>query len=167
MAFDTSNYTTPGTDVAAAWSTSDGPWKLSSFHRATGAYSFVPNLAAGASGQRAEAASLEFVPCAGAAGCSALLAHDRVDQGELPLADAPAVRSLAAGPSRNPLAREGYREQVVAPWSTSYLPYNFRSTTGASGRAGKVFSQAYFRHAFQSLGTSPNRSPGTSTATAW
>lgn len=155
MAFDTANYTTPGTDVAAAWETSDGPWKLSSFHRSTGAYAFVPNLAEGASGQRPAASLLEFLPCAGAAGCAALLVHDRVDQGIVPLADAPAVRSLAAGPSHNPLAREGFREQVVAPWSTSYLPYNFRSTTGAGGRAGKVFSQAYFRRALQSLVNQP------------
>ena len=155
MAFDTSDYATAGTDVAAAWGLSDGPWRLLTYHRATGAYALAPNRAVGASGQHATAVLLSFVPCAGAAACEALLAHGTVDQGTLPLADAPPVRSLAAGPSRNPLRTKGYREQVVAPWSTSFAPYNFASTNGAGGHAGRVFAQHYFRQAFQSLVDQP------------
>ena len=155
MALDTADYTTPGTDVAAAWGTSDGPWRLAAFHHATGAYTMSPNRTVGASGQRATASLLAFVPCATPAACEGLLAAGLVDQGTLPLADAPAVRSPAAGPSHNPLRAKGYREQVVAPWSTSYLPYNFASTSGAAGHAGRVFSQRYFRQAFQALVDQP------------
>jgi peptide/nickel transport system substrate-binding protein len=155
MAFDTADYTASGTDVAAAWGTSDGPWRLATFRHTTGAYTMVPNRATGASGQRAAATLLSFVPCASAASCESLLARGVVDQGTLPLADAPTVRSLAAGPSHNPLHAMGYREQVVAPWSTSYVPYNFDSTSGARGHAGRVFSQRYFRQAFQSLVDQP------------
>jgi peptide/nickel transport system substrate-binding protein len=151
MAFDTSDYASPGTDVAAAFGLSDGPWRLLSFHPSAGAYTMAPNRAPGASGQHPTAALLSFVPCASAAACAGLLQRGIVDQGELPLADAPQVSSLVAGPSRNLLRAKGYREQVVAPWSTSYLPYNFASTAGAGGHAGRVFSQRYFRLAFQSL----------------
>jgi peptide/nickel transport system substrate-binding protein len=155
MAFDRADYATPGTDVAATFGTSDGPWRLATFYAATGAYSMQPNRAVGASGQRAAATALAFVPCASAAACAALLTNRLVDQGPLPLVDAPTVRAIAAGPSHNPLRTKGYREQVVAPWSTSYLPYNFASTAGARGHAGHVFSQHYFRQAFQSLVDQP------------
>jgi peptide/nickel transport system substrate-binding protein len=155
MAYDTADYTSPGTDVAATWGISDGPWRLATFHHAAGAYTMVPNRAVGASGQQATAAMLSFVPCSTTTSCEALLANRIVEQGTLPLGDAPTVRSLAAAPSHNPLHARGYREQVVAPWSTSYLPYNFASTSGARGHAGHVFSQLYFRQAFQSLVDQP------------
>ncbi|HEV3213173.1 MAG TPA: ABC transporter substrate-binding protein [Acidimicrobiales bacterium] len=155
MAFDTADYATAGTDVAAAFGLSDGPWRLLTYHRATGGYTFAPNRAAGASGQHPAATLLSFVPCAGTASCEGLLARGVVDQGALPLADAPRVSSLAAGPSRNPLRAAGYREQVVAPWATTFMPYNFASTSGAAGHAGRVFAQRYFRLAFQSLVDQP------------
>jgi len=155
LSFDTAEYAAPGTDVAATWSTSDGPWRLRSYHRVTGAYTMVPNRTVGVSGQRASASELAFVPCSSAAECEGLLARGLVDQGVLPITAAPPVRSLAAGPSHNPLRTKGYREQVVAPWSTSFFPYNFASTAGAAGHAGRVFSQRYFREAFQSLVDQP------------
>jgi peptide/nickel transport system substrate-binding protein len=154
MAFDTSDYATPGTDVAVTFGLSDGPWRLLTY-RPSGGYTMAPNRAAGASGQHATASLLSFVPCGSARACEGLLEHRVVDQGELPLAGAPRVSALIAGPSRNPLRAEGYRELVVAPWSTSYLPYNFASTAGAGGHAGRVFSQRYFRQAFQSLVDQP------------
>ena len=155
MAFDTSDYATPGTDVAAEWGLSDGPWRLLTFHHATGAYTMAPNRAVGASGQHTAASLLAFVPCADPSACTGLLVRRVVDQGSVPIADAPAVRTLAGAPSHNPLRAAGYREQVVAPWATSYLPYNFASTAGAAGHAGRVFSQLYFRQAFQSLVDEP------------
>jgi peptide/nickel transport system substrate-binding protein len=151
MSADTADYTTAGTDVAAAFETSDGPWRLLGYHPASGAITMAPNRAPGASGQRAAATALSFVPCASAATCTALVAQGRVDQGTLPVASAPQVSSLAQAPARNPLRKAGYRETVVAPWATSYFPYNFNSRLGAGGRAGWVFQQRYVRQAFQSL----------------
>jgi peptide/nickel transport system substrate-binding protein len=151
LSSDTRDYTTPGSDVAAAWRTSDGPWRLAAYDVATGAISMTPNRAPGASGAHPTAAALSFVPCAGAAACEALVAAGHVDQGPLPVADAPRISNLAAAPQRNPLAKDGYRESVVAPWATSYMPYNFQSRLGADGHAGTVFKQRYFRQALQEL----------------
>ena len=155
MSFDTADYTTSGTDVASAFQIGDGPWRLTTYHRGAGVITMAANRAAGASGQHPAASALSFVPCTTDASCVALLAHGVVDQGVLPIADAPHVTSLAAGPSHNPLRATGYRETVVAPWSTSYFPYNFSSRLGADGRAGRVFAQQYFRQAFQSLVDQP------------
>jgi peptide/nickel transport system substrate-binding protein len=80
-----------------------------------------------------------------------LLADGEVDQGDLPLADAPRVSSPASAPRRNPLAAKGYRERVEEPWAIGYLPINFASREGAGGRAGAVFRQLYVRQALQSL----------------
>jgi peptide/nickel transport system substrate-binding protein len=151
MSADTPDYTTAGTAVAGAWRTSDGPWRLAAFHAGTGAITMTPNLAAGASGAEPTAAALAFVPCAGPAACEALVAAGQVDQGPLPLADAPKVGSLGSAPRHNPLAKKGYRETVAAPWATSYMPYNFDSRLGAAGHAGMVFRQLYFRQAVQEL----------------
>jgi peptide/nickel transport system substrate-binding protein len=155
LSADTADYTAAGTDVAATWGRADGPWRLASYNAATGAVAMAPNRAVGASGQHAAATLLRFVPCGSAAACVGLLHRGVVDQGTLPLGDAPPVRSFVEGPSRNPLRAAGYRETVVAPWATSYFPYNFRSARGAGGRAGHVFAQAYFRLAFQSLVDQP------------
>jgi peptide/nickel transport system substrate-binding protein len=151
MSADTRDYTTPGSDVAGAWRTSDGPWRLASYDVATGAISMTPNRTPGASGADPSAAALAFVPCSGAAACEALVAAGQVDQGPLPLADAPKISTLSAAPQRNPLKKYGYRESVVAPWATTYMPYNFDSRLGANGHAGTVFRQRYFRAAFQEL----------------
>ncbi len=150
---DTAHYATPGTDVARLFSLSDGPWRLRTYDAATGSVTFLPNLHAGASGGTPAASRLDLVPCASAAACAALLSHGRVTAGELPLSVAPPTPSLAAAPSRNPM--RGYREHVVGSWSTTFLPYNFSSARGADGRAGRVFRQAYFRQAFQSLVDQP------------
>ena len=40
------------------------------------------------------------------------------------------------------------------PWGINYFPYNFHST-GDGGQAGKIFSQLYFRQAFQTLVDQP------------
>lgn len=151
LSADTRDYSAPGTAVAATWRTSDGPWRLAAYDVGTGAITLTPNRAAGASGARPSAAAVAFVPCAGAAACEALVAAGQVDQGPLPLSDAPKVTSLGAAAHRNPLAKKGYRESVAAPWATSYMPYNLDSRLGAGGHAGMVFRQPYFRQALQEL----------------
>jgi peptide/nickel transport system substrate-binding protein len=148
---DATDYTDAGTNVAAVWGISDGPWRLSRYVPSTGALTMVPNTAPGVAGPRPSAAALEFAPCTSDASCAALLTHGDVDQGALPSADAPHIVSLASAPAHNPLASAGYRESVVEPWSISFLPYNFASRDGAGGRAGAVFRQLYVRQALQSL----------------
>ena len=151
LSADTPDYTAPSTDVRSIWGLSDGPWRLATYNASTGTIFFVPNLAAGASGQRAAASRLELVGCAPGAGCAALLASRRVDQGTLDTSVAPRVAKVASAPAHNPYAADGYRESVVYPWSTNYLVYNFRSTLGANRRAGSVFRNLYVRQAFQSV----------------
>ncbi len=148
---DTQHYTAAGTDTARLFSLSDGPWRLLTYSLATGSITFAPNLAAGASGARPAATRLDLVPCGSNTACLALLSSGRVDQGALPIAEAPSTPSLADAPAHNPLAKDGYREAVAAGWTTTFMPYNFLSQKGAGGRAGKVFQQLYFRQGFQSL----------------
>jgi peptide/nickel transport system substrate-binding protein len=152
---DTANYTMAGTDVASLFDVSDGPWRLLSYNAATGSITFAPNTVAGASGNHATAHRLDLVPCTTATACLDLLQSGRVDQGILPLADAPATPSLASAPGHNPLHKDGYTEHVTETWTTSFMPYNFDSTLGADRHAGRVFQQLYFRQAFQSLVDQP------------
>jgi peptide/nickel transport system substrate-binding protein len=151
LSADATDYTVPGTDVSETWELSDGPWRLSEYDAATGALTLVANTAPGAAGPRPTAAALEFVPCATAAACAGLLADGDVDQGELPVPDAPRTSSLAAAPRHNPLAGDGYRETVTLPWAIDYVPYNFDSVIGAGGHAGAVLDQLVVRQALQSL----------------
>jgi peptide/nickel transport system substrate-binding protein len=57
----------------------------------------------------------------------------KVDVGYLPTVDAP-------------VSLTGYKLAVVYPWMLSYFPYNFNNPT-----VGPIFSQQYFREAFQLL----------------
>lgn len=69
----------------------------------------------------------------------------KIDVGYLPTVDAP-VPPAGAQVGTNPVSLTGYKLSVVYPWALSYFPYNFTDPT-----AGPIFSQQYFRTAFQSL----------------
>ncbi len=69
----------------------------------------------------------------------------KVDVGYLPTVDAP-VPPAGSQVGPNPASLTGYNLSVVYPWELSYFPYNFDSPA-----AGPIFSQLYFRQAFQSL----------------
>jgi peptide/nickel transport system substrate-binding protein len=68
-----------------------------------------------------------------------------IDVGYLPTVDAP-VPPPGANTGPNPSTLSDYSLSAVYPWSISYFPYNFNNPT-----VGPIFSQLYFRQAFQQL----------------
>jgi peptide/nickel transport system substrate-binding protein len=68
-----------------------------------------------------------------------------LDVGYLPTVDAP-VPPPGANVGSNPSSLTAYSLTAVYPWEISYFPYNFTNPT-----AGPIFSQLYFRQAFQEL----------------
>jgi peptide/nickel transport system substrate-binding protein len=68
-----------------------------------------------------------------------------IDVGYLPTVDAP-VPPPGANVGPNPSTLSDYSLSAVYPWSISYFPYNFNNPT-----VGPIFSQLYFREAFQDL----------------
>jgi peptide/nickel transport system substrate-binding protein len=68
-----------------------------------------------------------------------------IDVGYLPTVDAP-VPPAGANVGPNPGSMSAYSLTAVYPWEISYFPYNFANPT-----AGPIFSQLYFRQAFQQL----------------
>jgi peptide/nickel transport system substrate-binding protein len=68
-----------------------------------------------------------------------------LDVGYLPTVDAP-VPPPGANVGPNPSTLSDYALTAVYPWEISYFPYNFNNPT-----VGPIFSQLYFRQAFQEL----------------
>jgi peptide/nickel transport system substrate-binding protein len=68
-----------------------------------------------------------------------------LDVGYLPTVDAP-VPPPGATVGSNPSTLPDYALTVVYPWEISYFPYNFNNPA-----VGPIFSQLYFRKAFQEL----------------
>ena len=68
-----------------------------------------------------------------------------IDVGYLPTVDAP-VPAPGANSGPNPDTLSDYSLTAVYPWEISYFPYNFANPT-----VGPIFSQLYFRQAFQDL----------------
>jgi peptide/nickel transport system substrate-binding protein len=73
-------------------------------------------------------------------------ADQTIDVGYLPTVDAPAP-AAGALVGANPSTLPNYQLSVQYLWQLSYMPYNFRNTTGQA----PIFDQLYFREAFQSL----------------
>ena len=70
----------------------------------------------------------------------------RLDVGYLPTVDAP-VPPPGAATGGNPATLSDYKLTVLYPWELSLLPVQLPRTE----RPGPIFSQLYFRQAFQSL----------------
>jgi peptide/nickel transport system substrate-binding protein len=68
-----------------------------------------------------------------------------ISVGFLPTVDAP-VPAAGEQVGSNPVSLTNYKLTVIYPWMLSYYPYNWRNPT-----VGPIFSQPYFRQAFQSL----------------
>ncbi len=73
-------------------------------------------------------------------------AGQTIDVGYLPTVDAPAP-AAGALVGANPSTLQNYQLIAQYLWQLSYMPYNFRNTTGQA----PIFDQLYFREAFQSL----------------
>jgi peptide/nickel transport system substrate-binding protein len=69
----------------------------------------------------------------------------KLDVGYLPTVDAP-VPPPGAATGGNPPTLTGYNLSLLYPWALNYGVYNYKDPT-----YGAIFSQRYFRQAFQSL----------------
>jgi peptide/nickel transport system substrate-binding protein len=69
-----------------------------------------------------------------------------IDVGYLPTVDAP-VPPVGANVGANTGSMSSYTLTADYPWGIRYFPYNFSNNTGQ----GPIFSQLYFRQAFQEL----------------
>ena len=140
------------------WSVVDGPWKISVMDT-SGNVTFVPNTKYSGPVKPTLSKFVELPYTSDNAEFNAL-AGNKVDVGYLPTQDiqSPATSS-GSGPcdikagANNPRL-SGYNIAPVFGWSINYFPYNFTST-GNGGQAGKIFSQLYFRQAFQTLVNQP------------
>ena len=132
------------------WSVVDGPWKLKSLD-SSGNGAFVPNTAYSGP-QKATISEFDYVPFTTYDAEFNALVGKQVDLGYLlPPTNVPCCAKDAntAGPNNARLAGSYY----MVPWvlfSFNYGVPKFLSN-GNNGTAGKVFSQLYFRQAFQEL----------------
>jgi peptide/nickel transport system substrate-binding protein len=136
------------------WQDVDGPWRLQSFDP-SGRAVFVPNPSYSGPVRPRLQRFVEQPFASDAAEYSALV-HREVDVGNLPIqylavpTDNPTVAA-----ANNPRLASHYTLDPLYTWSVNYFPYNFHST-GDGGAAGAIFSQLYFRQAFQSLVDQPD-----------
>ena len=130
------------------WQVVDGPWKLSKFD-ASGNVEFVPNTKYSGPIKPTLKKFIEVPFTTDTAEFNALVGGT-IDVGYLPSANitSPAKSPFSAGPNNSRLSQ--FTLDPLYSWSINYFPYNFQST-GDNGNAGKIFSQLYFRQAFQSL----------------
>ena len=147
-----------GYATSPLWSVVDGPWKLSSMDT-SGNVTFVPNTKYSGPIKPTLSKFVELPYTSDNAEFNAL-AGNQVDLGYLPTQDiqSPATSSGSGPcdikPGANNPRLSGYNIVPVFGWSINYFPYNFQST-GNGGQAGKIFSQLYFRQAFQTLVNQP------------
>lgn len=133
----------------------DGPWKLSTFDPTTSENSFVPNPKYSGPQKPYLSRFVELPFTADTTEYDALEADEpgtAPDVGYVPGPDTPTkpknLGPLQAGPSPAALT-PNYNGFVQPNWGIFYIPLNFHSTLGADGHAGAVYSQLYFREAFQ------------------
>jgi peptide/nickel transport system substrate-binding protein len=139
------------------WSVVDGPWKLQHMDT-SGNVTFVPNKKYSGTVKPHLSKFVELPYTSDSAEFNALAAK-KVDVGYLPTQDITASAVAGSGPcdlkpgANNPRL-SGYDIDPVFPWGINYFPLNLKSTAN-NGQAGKIFSQLYFRQAFQLLVNQP------------
>jgi peptide/nickel transport system substrate-binding protein len=135
------------------WQVVNGPWRLTHFD-ATGNVTMVPNQKY--SGPvKPTIQKLVMLPFTSDTAEYNALVGGKVNVGYLPAQDITSTTSnplKAAG--NNPRLSGKFNLDPLYSWSINYFPYNFNSTADG-GNAGKIYSQLYFRQAFQSLVDQP------------
>jgi len=140
------------------WSVVDGPWKLQHMDT-SGNVTFVPNTKFSGPQKPTLSKFIEVPYTADDAEFNALAAN-KIDVGYLPTQDitsdasAPVSDPCNLTPGSNNPRLSGYNIAPVFPWGINYFPLNFTSSANG-GQAGKLFSQLYFRQAFQMLINQP------------
>jgi len=135
------------------WQIVDGPFKLSAFD-ASGNVTFVPNPSY--SGPvKPTFKEVKLVPFTTDDSEFNALVSGSVDVGYLPPQDITSNwNGSLTGAVNNSRVSGNYNLAPSFSWAINYFPYNFNST-GDNGNAGKIFSQLYFRQAFQTLVNQP------------
>ena len=140
------------------WSVVDGPWTLQTMDT-QGNVTFIPNKQYSGPQKPTLSKFVEVPYTADDAEFNALAAS-KIDVGYLPTQDitsnasAPVSDPCNLTPGANNPRLTGYNIAPVFPWGINYFPINFTST-GNGGQAGKIYSQLYFRQAFQLLVNQP------------
>jgi len=134
------------------WQVVDGPFRLTHFD-ATGNVTMVPNPTYSGPIKPTIKKFIELPYTSDSAEYNALVGG-QVNVGFLPSQDITASTNnpLVAGPNNPRLSN--FTLDPLYTWSINYFPYNFNST-GDGGNAGKIYSQLYFRQAFQYLVDQP------------
>ena len=141
QANDTSTYTT-----SKIWSVVDGPWKLSKF-AINGDVVFTYNNKYDGPAAPHHITTFEEIPfTTEQAEYNVLQAggSQRLDVGYLPTVDAP-VPASGTNVGTNPLS-PAYKLAPQYAWGLNYMPFDYANPT-----VGPIFSQLYFRQAFQYL----------------
>jgi len=138
------------------WQVVDGPWHLSGF-TTDGKATMVPNPKYSGPVKPKLSKFVELPFTADSAEFNALAAG-KVDIGVLPPSDitsnATTSGTCTIKPGANNPRLSNYNLVAGNAWQINYFPLNFNST-GNNGQAGKIFSQLYFRQAFQTLVDQP------------
>ena len=130
------------------WAVVDGPWKLTNFD-SSGNVTMTANKAY--SGPiKPTLTTFKEVPFTTSQAEFNALVSGSVNVGYLPSENVTsnAPNPTTAGSNNSRLGN--YNLAPVYGWGVNYFPYNFQSN-GDHGNAGPIFSQLYFRQAFQTL----------------
>lgn len=135
------------------WQVVDGPWHLTHFDD-NGNVTMAPNSKYSGPVKATLKTFTEVPFTSGSAEFNALLGGN-LNVGYVPQEDitTPASTMGASSGPNNPRVTN-YKLAPLYTWSITYFPENFFSTAN-NGTAGKIFSQAYFRQAFQSMINQP------------
>jgi peptide/nickel transport system substrate-binding protein len=130
------------------WSIIDGPWKLASLSGQSMVMTY--NKQYGGPVTPGHVTTFTELPFTSEQAEYNVLqdptASQAIDVGYLPTVDAPAP-AAGALVGANPSTLQNYQLSVQYLWQLSYMPYNFKNTTGQAA----IFKQLYFRDAFQYL----------------
>ena len=131
------------------WSVVDGPWKLQKLDVA-GNLTLIYNNKYGGPVTPGHITTFTELPFTSEQAEYNVLqdptAGQTIDVGYLPTVDAP-TPAAGALVGANPSTLPNYQLSAQYLWQLSYMPYNFRNTTGQA----PIFDQLYFRQAFQML----------------
>lgn len=120
------------------WQTVDGPYKLTAFNSATGAFTMVPNTAYGGP-HAAHMSDYQGVPFTSDTAEFNAIRAGTIDIGYLPVADVPQTPEVEAG---------GYNVFGYPTFGFDYVAYNFKDKTGDFDN---IISQLYIRQAMAHL----------------
>jgi len=139
------------------WQVVDGPFKLTHFDT-TGNVTMVPNPKYSGPIKPKLDKFVELPFTSDSAEFNALAAG-KVDVGILPASDitsnATTTGTCGIKPgANNPRLASNFNLYAGSTWQINYWPLNLNST-GNGGNSGKIFSQLYFRQAFQTLVDQP------------